>query len=324
ENLDNLENFLNMDNVAGLPAILYRRETDIFMIQSLRKLVEVEKGQNELDTDSLIQSADLLASVSSFVEEGNRFFEEGDLEAARESYINAISKVPALEGGFTSLKNIEEIDQQEERENFLLGLTEGDRYFRSKDFKLAIEKYRQALEYFETDSDVVDKIVTQLVDAGLGIETSRGNTLISSSELFSLNEAKIQQQARENLVDELTIIEKEYDFSAEIDAESSDNTEQLISLLDTKILLKEVIASDSIREEYPDLHEKMELYLEAYGKEKERAGRDAALAEIVAITEYLSREGGSDISIITPEEEQQRELFLQFLQNLKGLFELGS
>ena len=67
----------------------------------------------------------------------------------------------------------------------------------------------------------------------------------------------------------------------------------------------------------------MELYLEAYGKEKEQAGRDAALKEIVVLTEYLSRGGGSAAAFTTPEEEQQRELFLQFLQNLKGLFELG-
>ena len=138
-----------------------------------------------------------------------------------------------------------------------------------------------------------------------------------------MNEAKIQQQAREDMVKELTVIEERYDFSSENIAGSSNDTGQLISLLDTKILLKEVIASDSIREEYPDLHEKMELYFEAYGKEKERAGRDAALEEIVALTEYLSHGSGSDVSIVTPEEEQQRKLFLEFLQNLKGLFELG-
>ncbi|MCK5671834.1 MAG: hypothetical protein KAH95_00575, partial [Spirochaetales bacterium] len=282
-NLDNLEKLLNQENVIRLPAIQYRREVDFFMIRSLRKLVESEKQVNETDTESLIKSANLISAVSGLVEEGNRYFEEGDLEAARESYINAISKVPVLEGGFKSLKSIDEMDQQEERDNFLLRLNEGDRYFRSKDFKTAIEKYRQALEYFETDSDVVDRIVTQLVDAGLGMETSRGNTLISSRELSSLNEAKIQQQAREDMVKELTVIEARYDFSSENIAGSSNDTGQLISLLDTKILLKEVIASDSIREEYPDLHEKMELYFEAYGKEKERAGRDAALEEIVAL-----------------------------------------
>ncbi|MCK5200216.1 MAG: hypothetical protein KAR21_17790, partial [Spirochaetales bacterium] len=119
ENLDNLENFLNNDNVAGLPAILYRRETDIFMIQSLRKLVEVEKGQNELDTDSLIASANILTTVSGIVEEGNRFYDQGNLEAARESYLTAISRVPALDTGFAKLKSIEEKSLEQEREMFV-------------------------------------------------------------------------------------------------------------------------------------------------------------------------------------------------------------
>ena len=322
-NLNNLETLLNKGNIIILPAIQYRREVDFFMIQSLRRLIASEKQSENVDTDALFESADLIAAVSGLVEEGNKYFEEGDLESARASYINAISKVPALEGGFNSLQDIDDIGLKEDRQSFLLGLTEGDRYFKSRDFKSAIEKYRQALEYFETDSDVVDIMVTQLVDAGLGLETSRGNTLISSRELKSLNEAKIEQQERENLVNELSDIEKKIDISTDSASDSGDNTQQLISLLDTKLLIKEVIASDSIREEYPDLHEKMELYLEAYGKEKERAGRDAALEEIVALTEYLSSGSGSGASFATPEEEQQRELFIQFLQNLKGLFELG-
>jgi len=322
-NLNNLETLLNKDNIIVLPAIQYRREVDFFMIQSLRRLVASEKQADIVDTDPLFESSDLISSVSGLVEEGNNYFEEGDLESARASYIKAISKVPALEGGFNNLKDIDEIDLKEDRESFLQGLTEGDRYFKSRDFKSAIEKYRQALEYFETDSDLVDRMVTQLVGAGLGLETSRGNTLISSRELTSLNEAKIEQQERENLVNELTDIERKIDVSTDSIPDSGENTSQLISLLDTKILIKEIIASDSIREEYPDLYEKMEMYLEAYGKEKERAGRDAALEEIVALTDYLSKGGGSDAFFATPEEEQQRELFLQFLQNLKGLFELG-
>ncbi len=323
-NLNNLETLLNKDNIITLPAIQYRREVDFFMIQSLRRLVASEKQIDAVDTDSLLESASLIAAVSGLVEEGNRFFEEGDLESARTSYINAISKVPALKGGFNSLKDINEIGLKEDRESFLQGLIEGDKYFKSRDFRSAIEKYRQALEYFETDSDVVDRMVTQLVDAGLGLETSRGNTLISSTELVRLNEAKIEQQERDNLVYELSEIEKKIDNTTDSVSDTEDNTEQLISLLDTKLLLKEVIASDSIREKYPDLHEKMELYMEAYGKEKERAGRDAALEEIVALTDYLSSGGGSDASFATPEEDQQRELFIQFLQNLKGLFELGN
>lgn len=322
-NLTNLETLLKKDNIIILPAIQYRREVDFFMIQSLRRLIASEKQTDTVDTDSLLESANLIAAVSGLVEEGNKYFEEGDLESARTSYIKAISKVPALEGGFNSLQDIDEIGLKENRESFLLGLTEGDRYFESRDFKSAIEKYRQALEYFETDSDVVDRMVTQLVDAGLGLETSSGNTLISSRELISLNEAKIEQQERKNLVNELSNLEKKIDISTYSASDSEDNTEQLISLLDTKLLINEVIASESIRQEYPDLHEKMELYMEAYGKEKERAGRDAALEEIVALTEYLSSGSGSNATFATPEEKQQRELFIQFLQNLKGLFELG-
>ena len=225
QSLDNLENFLNQDIVAELPAILYRRGTDIFMIQSLRKLVEVEKGQNELDTDSLIESANILTTVSGIVEEGNRLYDQGNLEAARESYLTAISRVPALDTGFANLKSIEEKNLEQEREQFARSLSEGDRYFRSKEFGSAIDKYHQALEFLEEDSDVVSKIVSQLVDAGKSIETAKGDTLISSRELALVNEAKVQQQARKELLDELSDLEKNYNFSAVPD--TGDSNENL-------------------------------------------------------------------------------------------------
>ena len=57
ENLNILEQFINQGNIAFLPAVMYRRETDIFMIQSLKKLVETEKAQSEMNTDSLLESA---------------------------------------------------------------------------------------------------------------------------------------------------------------------------------------------------------------------------------------------------------------------------
>lgn len=416
ESLNNLENFINRENVTDLPAVLYRRGTDIFMIQSLRKLVETEKKQSDPDTDSLIESASILVMVSDIVEEGNRLYDQGNLEAAREFYIKAISRVPILDTGFIKLQDIENQDieqakllevalieslekelkgellakeqvfnnliaeyeqnlekartdhlamekvlkqtnsekeqqftekmqqlenklnntearlsgfnelQYQERDLFINNLMEGDKYFQSGEFEFAIEKYHKALEYLENDSDIVDKIVNQLVDAGLGIETSEGNVLITPGEMTLLNNAKLQQKERQNLLKELYSVEEKYNLLSSEEKSDQEVRETLIPLLNTKLLITQVLTSNSVKEDYPDLYDKMGYYLEAYGKEKEQEGRNAALKEIVIITEYLSRKGNLDISdmaIATPEEKQQQELFLKFLNNLKEMLEMG-
>ena len=323
--LDSLTDFLNQEKIAALPDIAYRREIDSFMIQSLRKLVEIEKNESAPARESAADSSDVLAAVSDLVEKGNRFFEQGEMEAAREQYLTALSRVPALDSGVTRLKSIEEFDLQRERSRYKEVLTEGDRYFSSKKFESAVEKYRQALEYLENDADVVDRIVNQLLDAGEEMKLSEGKTLIASRELALLNQAKREMEERRVLLDELYVLERQFsEYRGGPESDTLDSREDLASLLNTKLLIKEVLASDSIRKEYPDLHEKMGLYLDAYGKEKEREGRDAALAEIVLMMEHISGSSNHDYPApVSAVETEQRELFLEFLRNLKNILELS-
>ncbi|MBI9099236.1 MAG: hypothetical protein JEY91_12195 [Spirochaetaceae bacterium] len=330
ENLVSLEDYLNLKSVSLLPAVKFRRDVDIFMIHSLRKLIDVEIKALEATIVSEIplpeikeenESDRILAVISEIVEQGNFLYEQGDLEAARESYLQAISYVPALDAGYLRLQEIEKLDFINEEELFTKNFNEGNRSFDTENFEAAITQYQQALQYLAYDSDSVSRIVNRLVEAGLEIETAKGNSLVSSEDLTLINEAKIHEQSRNTLIDELNTLERKFLVSHSESTADSGTTENLVSLLGTKLLIKEVLASDSIREEYPDLHEKMELYLEAYGKEKEKAGRDAALSEIVAVTEVLSTENTGRTA--THEEQKQKELFLQFLDNLKSIIEAG-
>ena len=328
DNLVSLENYLNLESVSLLPAVRFRRDVDIFMVHSLRKLIDVESKALEAAIISEIpppeikeenESDRILAVISEIVEQGNSLYEQGNIEAARESYLQAISYVPALDAGYSRLQDIEKLDFINEEELFTKNFNEGNRSFDTENFETAITQYQQALQYLADDTDSVSRIVNRLVEAGLEIETAKGNSLVSSEDLILINEAKIHEQSRNTLIDELNTLEKKFLVSHSESTEESGTTENLVSLLGTKLLIKEVLASDSIRDEYPDLHEKMELYLEAYGKEKEKAGRDAALSEIVAVTEVLSTENAGRTA--THEEQKQKELFLQFLDNLKSIIE---
>ena len=316
ENIDILENYLNREDVLAYEAVQFRRDLDTFMIQSLRKLIAIE--QKVPETVELVESAGILAKVSAAVEEGNRYYEAGEMELAKGSYLAAISSIPTLDSGYTKLQTIEEQNLRQERLNFLSSLEEGDKDFSSRQYEEAIEQYRQALEYLENDSDVVSRIVNQLVEAGVALKTASGETLISDRELAALNAAKLQQDSRLAVIEGLSNVERT--MNSETTSRSGSSREELANLLNTKLLIMEVLASDSIQEEYPDLHKKMGDYLEAYGQEKENSGREAALEEIIQITRYLSRDFASGLP--SPEEKQQKELFLQFLQNLKNILEL--
>jgi len=341
KNLENLSSFLQQEKIASLPAIAYRREVDTFMIRSLRRLIETEKTQTEStgeaaptsvigDTAAESNTEETLAKVADLVEKGNELFEEGEMENAREYYLNALSQVPALDSGFNRLRSIDELSLQEERNRFRETLNEGDRYMNSRELETGIEKYRQALEYLESDSDVVNRLINQLIGAGKELHSADEQPLISAEELELLNRAKMDMEERRAVLAELYELERNYSSDSSIEntdaaASSEAAGENLASLLNTKLLIREVLASDSIRSEYPDLHEKMGQYLEAYGKEKEREGRDAALSEIIQLMEHLSE--GKDRNGPAPSDgvdAEQRKLFLEFLQNLKNILEMNS
>ena len=325
--LDKLEVYLNDEMILSSEAVQFRRDLDSFMVSSLRKLIASE--QQKSDSSALLESAGLLAQVSTAVDEGNRYYEAGDIEMARQSYLSAITSIPALDTGYTALQSIDQQKLEKERQDFLTTLEQGNRNYYSKRYEAAINGYRQALEYLESDSDVVTQIIDRLVDAGLAMETSKGNTLVSRTELAELTAAKREQESRQAVIQGLDSIQGTLDQEEEIVSEKALQDEEdskmtkLVSLFNTKLLIMEVLASESIQEQYPGLHDKMADYLEAYGDEKEKAGREAALKEIVELTEHLS---ASDLEgrIPTPEEREQKKLFLKFLGNLKNILEMSS
>jgi hypothetical protein len=333
EELDSLENYLNQDNVSSLDAVQYRREIDLFMINSLRKLIlnEQERASAtesfqeytvDLERPGESEAEKTLELVSEMVNRGNSYFDEGNMEEARKSYLEAMSYVPVLDESFNRLQDMEEQDLARERELFSQSLKEGDSFYRSKDFNSAIGKYKQALEYLTLDSDKTGAMVDKLVEAGLSREAAAGNTLVSRDDLSLINEAKQQQKTREKLLGDLSEMEEKIQEAEPNDFNQQGSTD-LVSLLGTKLLIKEVLASDSIREKYPDLHEKMGIYLEAYGREKEKSGRDAALKEIITITDQLSQKEKTSLTLSSSEKEQ-REMLLEFLQNLKSIIEGGN
>ena len=100
--------------------------------------------------------------------------------------------------------------------------------------------------------------------------------------------------------------------------------QELVDLLETKITLRQVLVSDPVRKEYPDLYEDIETYFTALGKEKFEEGKKLAVADLSGLLSALKNPDQRDRQVRlllqkynTPEE---RDLLLQFMQNLISLY----
>ena len=96
--LKNLENYLYDDSVINLAGITKRREIDLFVIDSLSKLVDASKTdpQEELDTMSLLDSAEKLKEIQQIVQNADQQMAVGNTEMADLMYRNALEKIPEI------------------------------------------------------------------------------------------------------------------------------------------------------------------------------------------------------------------------------------
>jgi chromosome segregation ATPase len=99
---------------------------------------------------------------------------------------------------------------------------------------------------------------------------------------------------------------------------------ELLSLLETKLRLNEVLNSSEVQQEDPDLYEDVENYLRVYGRTFEEEGKAEVLRDVISLLQAVDREESTEqlLSIVAPyEEEQLQQLLQQFFTVLYDLVE---
>ena len=185
--LKNLENYLYDESVINLTGITKRREVDLFVIDSLSKLIEATKinPQEELDAMSLIDAAERLKEIQQIVQNADQQLAVGNDEMADLMYRNALEKIPEinrshrffldtmeseLEIGYEQLLEIESRFDRLQKENrdrksgVSSLLSDADRTYDSGNYREAIAAYKKAFE--ATGYDNLDIAATKMLTSG--------------------------------------------------------------------------------------------------------------------------------------------------------------
>lgn len=81
---------------------------------------------------------------------------------------------------------------------------------------------------------------------------------------------------------------------------TEDAASDVVELLGTRVLLRAVVDSPSVREEYPELYEDMEVYFEALSRARVEEGRSAAFAEASDAVTALAARMDIDLDVTAP------------------------
>ncbi len=344
ERLDRLEEFIESPGAARIPSVAERRGVERFLIGSLRRLIRSETAAKAAPADGGAEAVrTLLASVTARVEEGNLHFQRGDREAARSAYTAALGLIPPVEESYARLRDIENGETARERRMVEEKLAEADGLYRNSRYEASVERYREALRLLENRAAGVAGIVPRLLDAGYALRRAEeppsppAQTItpppeaivrtvpgeLSEADRALLERARTAEDRRRLLVGELDRLKARYTAAGASGGDPA--RDALVALLNAKLLIRQALSADEIREAHPDIYKTVDSVFEAYGEERRIAGREEAFADIAALTGYLARRDAVETPLPdTAEESRRRELLAAFLDNLKKLLEAES
>jgi chromosome segregation ATPase len=251
--LDGIEAYLAQASVAGMPAIQRRLPIERFTIASLRELIRLQQAATgEVRTAS--QADTLLASIRDTVAAADRQAEAGNTAAAIGLYQQAVDAIPEVAKSHATLIEAATFGSLDQIQREM------------RDSEQALRRLQEELRQAQS-------------------KVSQQNREISRLQSAAASRDAILQQVRD--------LRARY---AGLQAGGTEavgaNQERVLALLEVKVKVREALATEPIKSQSPGLYEALEEYLEAYGREQQQAGREAALAEAASILEAVARRGG--------------------------------
>ena len=210
--LTDLEAYLNQSNIISLEGVRNRRQVEMFLVGSLKTLVAEQQRAESPDTQSLINSAQMLASATALIEQGNELYINADYSNAKELYLSALSGIPAIGLGFQRLREIEKSETDEETA-IISEITErADQAYLSGDFSGAVALYGEALDRISPLAGAADTITSNLAAAGYQLNREEDlSTIQELQELVERQSAELEMLAalRAELTGELNTLNEQ-------------------------------------------------------------------------------------------------------------------
>jgi len=190
-------------------SILKRREVEFFVLDSLENLVKSELGKEEVDTASLLASANILTDIKDKVIKAESLYDSGRIGEAEKFYSSALAAIPEINKShnyFTEQKQKEEETRKRQLEAYL---TAAESAFIRGNYIEALKSYTGSLAYLPEDQATINRMITQVKTSGfqLGFESLiKDNSHAAAAPLAEAEAYYEKQQYNQALLSYLDIL----------------------------------------------------------------------------------------------------------------------
>lgn len=185
--IESLRTYLTTGPILAVPELQRRRQVELFLVATLEEQLARARGAAEVDTRSLVESAELVAEVAELVSRAEGTLESGDIGQARELYLAALSRIPAVRIGYERLAEIEASIEANTSDQIATIIGEGNALYVQGRYDDAVARYGEALAALPLADD---QLLERLLDAGYQLRSAD-----SREELARLRD-ELAEQAR--------------------------------------------------------------------------------------------------------------------------------
>jgi hypothetical protein len=312
--LSDFRQYLDQPDLATLPGIVRRRPVELFLIDSLDQLIRAQAAETggTQNVQALVASANLIASVSARVQQGDALFQEQGYAKARELYLSALAQIPSTQAGYARLGEIEKIFADQKKKEVAALMAAGNASYRSGNYEGAVQNYGKALEMLQGERGTVDTLISQLTDIG-ALRKASQNAALKGTEGDA---ARAQSAAL------LAGLRVRLTAAGAASGKPANERDTLVALLETKLLMQKTLLSPEVVKQYPDLYDRLNKYLDALAAESRADARLETLRDMDTLLGTVAGKAGpgsADALLQRYTSADPRGILLSILDRLQTL-----
>lgn len=187
DNLDAIKEYLNDPRIAALPSMLDRREIEFFVVDSIASLVRSEMGKEQVDTASLIAAANVVTELKSRIVQADSLYGAGQVDRAEGLYREALAMIPEVSRTHEYFLARAGAAQDSRTDVLRDYLRRAESAFAGGDYEATLANYTRALEYLPEERAAVERLISQVRQAGfqLGLLGLRRDQSAAASEALA-------------------------------------------------------------------------------------------------------------------------------------------